>query len=212
MAIGTESTIVALFPDRSRADQAIDALTAAGYTRDHISVITSDHRTEPGDTPNVGPLAGIGSSMSAGGGAAIGGIAGFMGGILALAIPGIGPVIAAGPLAAGIMGAGVGAAAGGLVGGLQDRGIPEEEAQRYSQAIKCGRVLVGVSAPGDRVDPAVGILEQSGACEVEDAPPARPVDSRKLDLGESPREKQKRRNERVNVFPGFTGSGPMQST
>lgn len=218
MTTGTQSTIVAMFENRTRADQAIDALTSAGYTRDQISVITSDHRKSDPDTPNIGPLEEVGGGMTSGTGAAIGGIAGFIGGIVALAIPGIGPIIAAGPLAAGIMGAGVGAAAGGIAGALKEHGIPEEEAKRYSQAVGRGRVMVTVHTDSGRVDHASAILDRSGACDIDE--PAERVGtlagervaSRNLDLGPGPLDKQHERERRVNVYPGVTGAGPTPTT
>jgi hypothetical protein len=137
-----------------------------------------------------------------------------------LAIPGIGPVLAAGPLAAGIMGAGLGAAAGGIVGALKSHGVPESHAAAYSSAVKRGGVLVSVHVDEEAVDRAADILDRNGAIDVNDpdenlesgeihrkvTPEA--VKAARLTPDSSVREKQRERERRVSVYPGITGSGP----
>jgi len=104
------------------------------------------------------------------GGTAVGGIAGLLVGIGALTIPGIGPVLAAGPLAAAIgstlAGAGIGAAAGGLIGALVGLGIPEEDAHFYAEGVKRGGVLVTVRTSDDRAHEALRILRDANATDV----------------------------------------------
>jgi hypothetical protein len=138
-----------------------------------------------------------------------------------LAIPGIGPILAVGPLAAGIMGAGLGAAAGGIAGALKSHGVPEAEAAKYSSAVQRGGVLVSVHAHDTEVDQAADILEESGAINVEEPgdtvggtrtqfkplPPDAEV-AAKLTAETSVREKQRERERRVSVYPGITGGGP----
>jgi hypothetical protein len=225
MATATTSTIVSLFESRTAAERAVSALVGAGYDRDQLSIVTSDPRTGPAtaDTPDLGPRQNVGSGLDAGTGAAIGGIAGFIGGIVALAIPGIGPIIAAGPLAAGIMGAGIGAATGGVVGALKTHGVPEEDASRFSAAIARGRVMVTAHVPSNRVDDVADLLDRHGAIDVDETAEhvtggaaartplttARPsADAVKFDPElESVRDRQRRREHRVHVYPGITGGG-----
>src|SRR4051812_29321872 len=104
MTSATTHTIVGFFPTRERAETAVRELVDSGFSRDHISVVASQDRitTSSSDTPHIGPIEQTGSMDDAGEKAAIGGMAGFVIGIAALAIPGIGPLIAAGPLAAAL--------------------------------------------------------------------------------------------------------------
>jgi hypothetical protein len=93
-------------------------------------------------------------------GAALGGVIGLLVGLAVLAIPGIGPVLMAGPLVAALTGAGVGAVAGGLVGVLMDAGVPEEDAQNYTDGVRHGGTLVSVHAADDLLERATGILNR----------------------------------------------------
>ncbi|HXV99137.1 MAG TPA: hypothetical protein VEC93_12005, partial [Anaerolineae bacterium] len=119
--------------------------------------------------------AGEGAAVGAVGGATVGGLTGLLMGIGAIAIPGIGPVLAAGALgtalASALAGAGVGAAAGavtgGIVGALMDVGIPEEDAHFYAEGVKRGNVLVTVHADDTRASIAAGIMRQAGAVDVD---------------------------------------------
>jgi hypothetical protein len=229
MATATTSTIIGLFESRTRAENAVDALVRAGFTREQLSIITSDARTRA-DTPDLGPKEEIGTGADAGTGAAIGGIAGFIGGIVALAIPGIGPVIAAGPLAAGLMGAGLGAATGGVVGALKSHGIPEDDASRFSEAIRRGRVMVAAQVSESNADAVADILDSHGAIDVDQpeeqiplgettpgrVTPVRPlspetVESVRQKTGDSLVERQRDRERRAYVYPGITGGGTFPS-
>jgi uncharacterized protein (TIGR02271 family) len=106
-------------------------------------------------------------AKGAGIGAAIGGIGGLLLGLGALAIPGIGPVVAAGPLAAALTGAGIGAATGGIVGALADLGIPDEEAHMYSESIRRGNTLVVAQVTDSRVNEAAQIMERGGLVDLD---------------------------------------------
>jgi uncharacterized protein (TIGR02271 family) len=158
-------TIVALFDSISDAQDAVRDLVNAGIARDRISLIANDREGSYGSgldrTTTMDQDDDLGN---AGGGAATGAVVGGIGGaVLALsafAIPGIGPVVAAGPLIAGLVGAGVGAAVGGLVGALIDAGIPEEHAGYYAEGVRRGSALVAVEADETRVDDVVDILER----------------------------------------------------
>ena len=154
------ATIAGLFENRDQAQRAIEALKEAGFRGEDISVAMRDK----GDAKDIAGETGAKNATEAGvvGGGLLGGLAGFLVGIGALAIPGIGPIVAAGPLVATLTGAGVGAATGGLIGALVEAGIPEEEARYYQQGVERGNVLVTVNAPSNRENEARRILQQYG--------------------------------------------------
>lgn len=164
-------TVVGLFEQYQDAERAVTDLTARGFGKNEISVAARDtalrNRVVGGKEDAVAESAGAGAV----GGAAVGGIAGLLVGIGALAIPGIGPVIAAGTLATVLgstaAGAGIGAAAGGLIGALVGLGIPEEDAQFYAEGVKRGGVLVTVQASDDRAQEALDIMRRSNAVDVD---------------------------------------------
>jgi len=159
-------TVVGVFPDYQRAEKVARELEGEGYSRSDISVVASDHK---GDYTNASMGDGSVAASGAGTGAAIGGAAGLALGLVALAIPGIGPIIALGPLATALTGAGIGAAAGGLIGAMTAMGVPEEDAHHYSGLVKEGQALVMVSTPDNRVDSAVTMLERHGAYNVKES-------------------------------------------
>ena len=163
-------TVAATFDDRSEAERAINALKDAGFDRDQIGVALRD-RTAQGDLmEDTGTKAAEGAASGALGGGLLGGIVGFLVGVGALAIPGIGPVVAGGALASALgiaggtaaAGAGIGAVAGGLVGALVGLGIPEEEAKYFESGFRSGRTLVTVNAGAGRATEAVDILRAHG--------------------------------------------------
>ena len=125
------STVIGLYNRLEDAQNAVSELVSAGFPREDISMVAADtegkFKTYVGESNEEGA---DGIATGAGVGAAVGGIGGLLVGIGALAIPGIGPVLAAGPLASALIGAGVGAATGGLLGALVDAGIPEERGKR----------------------------------------------------------------------------------
>jgi len=167
----SRSTVVGVFHDRTRAEEAVDALHRAGFRDDQIGFATHG-----GETPEGSERIGEGSGAGeAGEGAAKGlvggGIIGAVLGALATGlIPGIGPVIAGGLLAGILGGAALGAAGGGLLGALAgSMGVPEEEAHYYDQEFRAGRTLVTVKADG-RYDEAQRILRQYDAYDVTSQP------------------------------------------
>lgn len=111
----------------------------------------------------------VGSEVAegAGIGALIGGLGGLLVGLGALAIPGVGPIIAAGPILAAITGAGLGAVTGGMVGALVDLGIPDTEAQVYAEGVRRGYNMVAVQAPESRVDQAKLIMDRAGLVDMQ---------------------------------------------
>ena len=149
------------------AVKAVTALEAAGVPHDDISIVSGDKdrvvsTTTPGDTvDNTATGAGTGASI----GTVLGGGAGLLAGIGALAIPGVGPIVAAGWLIAAITGAGVGAAAGGLVGSLTGAGVSEADATSYAEHVGRGGTLVTVRASDTMAAEAEYILEHGTAME-----------------------------------------------
>lgn len=157
-------TVVALYDDMTAANNALKELVDRGFPREDISLVTRD-RTDDGDL-------GIdtddklertdGAAVGAGVGAALGGVGGLLVGVGALFIPGVGPVLAAGPLISMLASAGVGAAVGGVTGGLLgalvDMDIPEEHAHGYAEGVRRGGSLITVRTTDDRADQVVEIL------------------------------------------------------
>lgn len=167
-------TIVGLFDSINQAQNVVTELTNLGISRDSISLVSrsSDQARMVGaDTTDTSSTA-EGAGAGAIGGGVLGGTLGLLVGLGALAIPGIGPVIAAGPLAAALstaaVGAGIGAAAGGLIGALVGAGVPEEDANVYAEGVRRGGTLVTVTAPDNLANSAYSIMQRAGAVDVND--------------------------------------------
>jgi len=164
------NTIAATFDHSDEAQRAINALKDAGYGADQIGVALRDRSAQGELIEDTGSHAAEGAVSGAVGGGLLGGIVGFLVGLGALAIPGIGPVIAGGALASAfglaggtaVAGAGIGAAAGGLLGALVGLGVPEEEARYFEEGFKSGRTLVTVNAGAGRATEAADILRAYG--------------------------------------------------
>ena len=166
-------TVVGLFDDRGVAHDVVRELIAEGFARDQIGVM---QKQPEGTDINKGAVEYVEEdgqeqiedmAKGAGAGAAIGGTAALLLSLTALAIPGIGPVLAAGPIAALIAGAGVGAAAGGLVSGLTRLGVNEDEADSYAEGLRRGGTLVTVHSPDHKADRAVSVMKRLGAVEID---------------------------------------------
>ena len=158
--------VVGLFDNMQDAQGAVQELRNAGFSADDISVVASNARGEYGADTGESEAA-EGAAAGATGGAVLGGLGGLLVGLGALAIPGIGPVVAAGALASTLTGAAVGAAAGGLIGALIDLGIPEEEARGYEESVRAGRILLTVSADNDAAaERAYEIFNRHGGADV----------------------------------------------
>ncbi|KZS47370.1 hypothetical protein AWU65_16260 [Paenibacillus glucanolyticus] len=138
--------IVGAFRTEQEATRAIEELKRQGFGADEISVIAKDRGESSNIQEETGTKAPEGLASGAATGGVLGGVTGLLAGLGALAIPGIGPIIAAGPIAATLTGAAVGAGAGGLVGGLIGLGIPEEQAEEYGGYVNEGHILVMVDA------------------------------------------------------------------
>lgn len=145
-----EKKIVGVFETEQNAINAIEGLKRQGYSSDEISVIGRNKEELKNIEDRTETKAPAGAATGAIAGGAIGGAAGLLAGLGLLAIPGIGPILAAGPIAATLTGAAAGAGAGTLVGGLIGLGIPEDEAKEYDRYVNEGRILVLVDADAER--------------------------------------------------------------
>lgn len=163
-------TIVGSFDNFNEAHQVANDLRAAGFLDSDISIVANDVAGEYREDPRVAPVKEAETSATAKGavtGAVVGGGAGLAASLAGLAIPGIGPIIAAGPIVATLAGAGTGAVAGGLIGGLVDLGVPESEAQYYAESVRRGGALVTVRADEARADQVTDIMRDHGAVDIE---------------------------------------------
>jgi uncharacterized protein (TIGR02271 family) len=159
-------TVIGTYTTMETAVAVVNDLVDAGFPRNAISVIANDpdHKYAAyvdHDTSADGAAAGAGI------GAVVGGVGGLLLGLGALAIPGIGPVIAAGPLAATLAGAGVGAVAGGIIGALVNMGVPKESAEAYAESVRRGDVLVAAQVPDNQADQATRIMKRQGLVDIE---------------------------------------------
>lgn len=137
-----ERHIVGYYDTEQEAVHAIEELKREGYVADDISVISKNRDDVDYITDETDTKAPEGAATGATTGGVLGGLGGVLAGLGALAIPGIGPVVAAGPIIAGLTGAAAGAGVGGLAGALIGMGIPEEEAHRYNDYVNEGKILV----------------------------------------------------------------------
>lgn len=164
-------TIVGSFDTFEEARSVMSELQQRGFNQNDISIVannaTGQYRTGDDKTAATTSEAASGAASGAAAGGLLGGAAGLIVGLMGLAIPGIGPIVAAGPLAATLAGAGVGAVAGGLIGGLTRAGVPEEEANVYAEAVRRGGALVTVRAEDSRAEEAADIMRKSGAVDIE---------------------------------------------
>lgn len=158
-------TIARLYDSYNDAAATVAELEAAGFLRDDISLIANRPSTTTGTTvagdDNTGTGAGTGATL----GAVLGGGAGLLAGLGALAIPGIGPVVAAGWLVATLAGAGVGAASGGIIGALVGSGVPEEHAHVYAEGVRRGGNLVTLRTDDSRAAQAEQIMARHNAVD-----------------------------------------------
>jgi len=160
-------TVVGTYDNIQTAYAVANDLIAAGYSRSDISVVASDPESEYApylDANYVDTSDDV--AKGAGLGAALGGLGGLLVGLGALAIPGVGPVIAAGPLLAALTGAGVGAVTGGIVGALVDMGIPDEEAHIYSEGLRRGHILVIAQVPDASANAVTRMMERPGLIDI----------------------------------------------
>ena len=164
---GKNTAAFGIFSDRTLVEGAVDRLRRDGFRNTDISVLFPENVGTKDFAHKKGTKAPEGATAGAGTGAVLGGALGWLVGIGSLAIPGLGPFIAAGPIMAALAGAGVGGTVGGLVGALVGMGIPEYEAKRYEGRIKSGGILLSVHCDDSEwTKKAKEILEATGAEDV----------------------------------------------
>src|SRR6478736_5527368 len=158
----SKSSMFGIVKTHAQAEQLVQDLQTAGFAASEISVLLPDNEGKHDIGHVKATKAHEGATTGAATGAVAGGVLGLLAGIGALAIPGVGPFIAAGPIMAALSGAAVGGTTGGLVGGLIGLGIPEIEAKRYENKLKTGNYLLAVHAKdGDAEDRAEAIFKQA---------------------------------------------------
>jgi hypothetical protein len=168
------TAVFGIYPDRLSTENAVAALREAHFRSTDISVLFPENSGTKDLAHEKNTKAPEGVATGATSGAVIGGTLGWLVGIGALAIPGLGPFIAAGPVVAALAGVGAGGTLGGLAGALIGLGIPEYEAKRYEGRIKGGGILLSVhSDNSDWTKRAKDILEQTGAQDISSSSEAR---------------------------------------
>jgi hypothetical protein len=162
-----KKSVFCLATSHSQAVQIVDALKTAGFSNTDISALLPDTEGTKDFAHEKNTQAPEGAATGAGAGGVMGGALGWLAGIGALAIPGVGPFVAAGPIVAMLSGAAVGATMGGITGALIGMGIPEYEAKRYEGKLKEGKILISVhSENSQETDRAEAIFKAAGAQDI----------------------------------------------
>jgi len=171
------TTVVALYDNLTIAHRAAQDLINAGFSSNSISLAAGDATGEyrrylADETQPAGNTSNDAVATGAGIGAVVGGLGGLLVGLGTLLIPGVGPIIAAGPLLTSLtslgVGAGVGAVAGGVAGALADMGVPEEEANYYTEGIRRGGTLLTIQVPDEQIDQARDIMERHNPVDIDE--------------------------------------------
>jgi hypothetical protein len=161
------TAVFGLYATPATAENAVDHLLSIGFTNSAISVLLPDDESTRAFAHEKNTKAPEGTATGVAAGGIIGGTLGLLAGIGALAIPGVGPLIAAGPIMGALAGLGAGGAVGGVVGALVGMGIPEYEAKRYEGAVKGGGTLLSVHCDTDEeISAAKTALKDTGAHDI----------------------------------------------
>lgn len=164
---GKNTVVYGIYRTRGLAEAGVDRLLASGFRNEDISVLLQDNAGTKDFAHQKETKAPEGTTTGVVTGGAIGGTLGLLAGIGALAIPGVGPFIAAGPIMGALAGIGSGGLVGGIIGALVGMGIPEYEAKRYEGRIKEGGVLLSVHCDNSEwVSRAKEVLKQTGADDI----------------------------------------------
>jgi hypothetical protein len=164
---GKKVSVFGIYSTLPKADHATDTLVRAGYPPSDISALLPDNLGSKEIGTEKATKAPEGAVTGAGSGAVLGGALGLLAGIGALAVPGVGPLIAAGPIMAALAGVGVGGAVGGFAGALIGLGIPEYEAKRYEGRMQKGGILLSVHCDtSDEIKRAREIMKTTGAEDI----------------------------------------------
>src|SRR5450631_2032008 len=167
MGNNKKTAVFGIFTTVASADNATDSLVRSGFSASDISALLPENLGTKQIGTEKATKAPEGATAGAGTGAVLGGALGLLAGIGALAIPGVGPFIAAGPIMAALAGIGVGGAVGGFTGALIGMGIPEYEAKRYEGRVKDGGILLSVHSDDSAwTKKAKEILARTGAQDV----------------------------------------------
>lgn len=167
---GKNTAVFGIYPTYTAVEIGVDALRAAGFRNADISALFPENAGTREFAHEKNTKAPEGATTGAGTGIVLGGAMGWLIGIGAIAIPGLGPFIAAGPIMAALAGAGVGGTVGGIAGALIGMGIPEYEAKRYEGRVKDGGILLSVhSDSSEWTKRAKEILKRTGAQDIASA-------------------------------------------
>lgn len=164
------TAVFGIYQTRDATEESVDALRRAGFRSEDISALFPDNTGTKDFAMDKSTKAPEGATTGATSGAVVGGVLGWLTGIGLIAIPGIGPFIAAGPIMAALAGIGAGGVAGGVIGALVGMGIPEYEAKRYEGRIKDGGILLSVHCDSSEwVKKAKELLKNTGADDIASA-------------------------------------------
>jgi hypothetical protein len=164
---GKNTAVFGLYRNRMAVENTVDSLKLAGFRNTDISVLFPENAGTKDFAVEKGTKAPEGATAGAGTGAVVGGALGWLAGIGALAIPGVGPFIAAGPIVAALAGVGAGSVVGGITGALIGMGMPEYEAKRYEGRVKEGGILLSVHTDdSDWTKKAKDLLKRTGAEDI----------------------------------------------
>ena len=164
---GKNTAVYGIYSNRATAETAVNQFLRSGFSNDDVSVLMSDIKSTKDFAAEKDTKAPEGTAAGAGVGAIVGGTLGLLAGIGALAIPGVGPLIAAGPIMGALAGVGAGGAVGGLVGALVGMGIPEYEAKRYEGRVKEGGILVSIHCDtSEEISRAKDLFKATGADDI----------------------------------------------
>jgi hypothetical protein len=167
---GKNTAAFGIYHDEARLRNGIETLEREGFRLTDISVLYPENVGTKDFAHEKGTKAPEGAATGAGSGAVVGGVLGWLAGVGAIAIPGVGPFLAAGPIMGALAGMGAGGATGGLIGALAGAGIPEYEAKRYEGLVKNGGILISVHCDNSEwTSKAKDILERTGANDVSSA-------------------------------------------
>jgi len=165
--MASKTAVFGIYPAYASVENGVEALRVDGFSNSDISVLFPEGAGTKDFAHEKGTKAPEGATAGAGTGAVLGGAMGWLVGVGTLAIPGLGPFIAAGPIMAALAGVGVGGAVGGVTGALIGMGIPEYEAKRYEGRVKDGGILLSVHCDNsDLKKRAKEILERTGAKDI----------------------------------------------
>ena len=178
---GKNTAVFGIYPSYTTVEMGVDGLKAAGFSNRDISVLLPESAGSRDFAHEKGTKAPEGATTGAGTGIVLGGAMGWLLGIGALAIPGLGPFIAAGPIMAALAGAGVGGAVGGITGALVGMGIPEFEAKRYEGRLQKGGILLSVHCDtSDEIKRAKAVMKTTAAEDISSTGEAS-VDTKQVD-------------------------------